>query len=110
VVGEDLGGHAAKAEYHQRAEHMIVGHPDDHLGAARNHRLHQDLALPLAEPVRQPAVGGSYLGLGAQVELDRARVGLVQEPGHVGLEHHRARRCREGADRLAFAAGWGELG
>ena len=48
-----------------------------------------------AEPVRQGAVGVPDIGLGAQVELDRARVGLVQEPGHVGLEHHRARRRLE---------------
>ena len=104
VVGEDLGGHAAEPEHHQRAEHVIVGYPDDHLGAARDHRLDQDLALPLAEPLGQRAVGGPHLGLGAQVELDRARVGLVQEPGHVGLEHDRSGRGPEGLDRLVFAA------
>ena len=91
-------------------EHVVVGHPDDHLGAARDHRLDQDLALALAEPAGQPAVGGPHVGLGAQVELDRARVGLVHEPGHVGLEHHRAARRLERADRLVLAPGRGELG
>ena len=86
VVGEDLGGHPAEPEHHQRAEHVVVGHPDDHFGAARDHGLHQDRTLPFAEPPGQPAIGVPHIGLGAQVKLDRARVGLVDETGYVGLD------------------------
>src|SRR5579859_5781251 len=57
VVGEHLRGfgvHAAEPEDHQRAEHVVVGYPDDQLGAVRDHRLDEHPALPLAEPFIQP--------------------------------------------------------
>ena len=77
MVGEHLGGHPAEPEYHQRAEQMVVGHADDHLGTVADHRLHQDRVQLVAEAFRQPPVGGAHVGFGAQVELDPARLGLM---------------------------------
>ena len=45
--------------------------------------------MPVAEPFRQRPVARPHLILAVQVELDRSGVGLVHQPGHVGLQHHR---------------------
>ena len=109
MVGQHLGGRAAEAEYHQRAEHVVVGHADDHLGAAGDHRLHQDAAEPGTEPHGQPAVGGAYLGRGVQVEFHRAGVGLVHQSGHFGLEHHWPGHGVAGHDGYVFARDRGRV-
>ena len=110
VVGEDLSGDPTEPEHHQRAEQVVVGHADDHLGAVADHWLHQDRVQLVAEALGQLPVGGAHVGLGAQVEFDPACVGLVHETGHVGLEHHRARRGLERADGVPLAVDRNQVG
>ena len=51
----------------------------------------------------QQAPGAPDLQFGAQVELDRSRVGLVQQAADVGLEHDRSAQAGRDPDRLVGA-------
>ena len=61
------------------------------LGAAGDHRLDDDPGEPARESCPPAgAIRAAHLVGPVQVELDRARVALVHQAGHVGLEHHMA--------------------
>ena len=42
VIAEHLGGRPAEPEHHERPEHWLLDHADQHFDAAGEHRLHQD--------------------------------------------------------------------
>jgi len=88
VITEHVGGDPAEPEHHYRAEYGFLDHADDGLDAAGDHGLDEHSGHPSGEPGLQAAHGGAHLVGPAQVEFDGAGGGLVQQAGHVGLDHH----------------------
>jgi len=88
VVTEHFGGDPAEPEYHDRAEHRFLHDADDGLDAAGDHGLDEHSGQPPGELGLQAAHGGADLVGPVQVQFDRAGGGLVQQAGHIGLDHH----------------------
>jgi hypothetical protein len=105
VISEHLGGHAAQNEHHQRAEYRFLHHPDQYLDAAAEHRLHEHPVELVPEGGGQLVVRRPDLVLAVQVELDRPGVALVDQPGHLSLEHRRVAERGGRRDSLCGAGG-----
>ena len=90
AVGEQLRGHAAEPEQHERAERRVVRDADDHLDAGAA-TIGCTTAPVIAAPSRSRHRGVRLLDarLVAQVERDPADVALVHELGRRRLQHHR---------------------
>ena len=84
-VGQHLGGGAAEAEQHERAEYLVLDDAREQLGAAVGERLQHRAREQAGKPGLQVPEGGAYLGVAAQVEMDGVFGGLVQQPGPVAL-------------------------
>ncbi len=96
MVTEHVGGDPAKPENHNGAEHRFLDDADDGLDTARDHGLDEHSGQPSSELVLQTAHRLAHLIGPAQIQFDRARVGLVEQAGHISLEHHmtaQVRRC-----------------
>ena len=88
VVTEHFGGDSAEPEHHNRAEHRFLHDADDGLDAARDHGLDEHSGHPSGELVLEAAHRPAHLVGPVQVQFDCARVGLVEQAGHISLDHH----------------------
>ena len=74
AAGQRVGGRAAEAEQHQRAEDLLLKHADLDLDAAGDHRLDNDGGEPAAEGLPQRAEPAPDLTRVMEVEHDSADI------------------------------------